>query len=64
LLNEHDQWNLYLEMAQQPHAEVILDQDLAWRLFTVGIGKDDAKAPIIGDRRLGSQMLEMVSIIA
>ena len=64
LLNEHDQWNLYLELAQQPHAEVILDQDLAWRLFTKGIGKDDAKATITGDRRLGSQMLEMVSIIA
>jgi uncharacterized protein (TIGR03083 family) len=66
LLREGGEWRLYLDVARQPHAEVTIDQDTAWRLFTRGIGRDDgrAKASIAGDRRLGAQMLEMVSIIA
>ena len=50
--------------AGQPQAEVMLDQDSAWRLFTRGIDKQAARATITGDARLGAQMLEMVSILA
>jgi uncharacterized protein (TIGR03083 family) len=66
LLREHGRWALYLELERLPQAEVILDQDAAWRLFTRGIDRDTAQAQarVAGDRHLGSQILEMVSIIA
>jgi uncharacterized protein (TIGR03083 family) len=66
LLREGGAWKLYLDMPQQPHAELILDQATAWRLFTKGIDRDtaSAKARLIGDPALGARMLEMVSIIA
>jgi uncharacterized protein (TIGR03083 family) len=66
LLREHERWNLYVELAQQPDAHIILDQDTAWRLFTRGIDKDQARAhaTITGDQRLGERMLETVAVIA
>jgi hypothetical protein len=50
----------------QPQAEVVLPEDIAWRLFTKGIAKETARGQAIfhGDKVLGEQMLEAVSIIA
>jgi uncharacterized protein (TIGR03083 family) len=66
LLREGGAWRLYTDATRQPDAEVTLDQDTAWRLFTKGIGRDEAKpkAIVAGERALGDQMLRMVSIIA
>jgi len=66
LLREGGGWQLYLDAPEPPHAELILDQETAWRLFTKGIDKDaaSAKARLSGDLALGLRMLEMVSIIA
>lgn len=66
LLREQGQWQLYLKSIQKPHAEIVLPQDVAWRLFTKGIGRDEAqaKAALTGDRRLGFKVLDMVSVIA
>jgi hypothetical protein len=66
LLRERGEWRLYVEATQPPQAEVIVDQNLAWRLFTKGVGKDEAfaRATVNGDRLLGARMLEMVSILA
>jgi uncharacterized protein (TIGR03083 family) len=66
LLREAGAWQLYLNVARQPHAELILDPDTAWRLFTKGIDRAAAraKARLSGDPALGARMLEMVSIIA
>jgi uncharacterized protein (TIGR03083 family) len=66
LLRERGEWRLYVEATRPPQAEVIVDQDLAWRLFTRGVGRDAAlaRATIKGDPRLGARMLEVVSIIA
>ena len=59
-------WIFSLDVPQQPQAEVIIDQDIAWRLFTRGIRKSAARArvTILGDQSLGLRVLEMVSIIA
>jgi hypothetical protein len=45
---------------------VQIDQDLAWRLFTKGINREDARrqVQIDGNVALGEQVLEMVSIMA
>jgi uncharacterized protein (TIGR03083 family) len=66
LLREGSAWRLYLDVPRQPHTELILDQETAWRLFTKGIDKDAARANarLSGDAALGLRMLEMVSIIA
>ena len=66
LRRELGEWRLYVEVTQPPQTEVVIDQNLAWRLFTRGVGKDQAlaQATVKGDPLLGSRMLEMVSIIA
>ena len=66
LLRESSSWNLYLDATWPPDAEVMLDENTAWRLFTKGIGNQQARAQatIVGDQRLGSPVLDMVSVIA
>lgn len=66
LLREGGKWNLYLGMARGPDAEVVIDEDVAWRVFTKGLGKQEARAQVmvIGDQALGLKVLDMVSIIA
>jgi uncharacterized protein (TIGR03083 family) len=66
LLRENDSWNLYLDVARRPYAEVSIDQDVAWRLFTKGIGRDKARksATFNGDQTLAARVLDMVSVIA
>ncbi len=66
ILRENDRWNLYSGAPDIPTAEVTLDQDLAWRLFTRGVPSAQAQPQIqfTGDPTLGLQLLEMVSIIA
>lgn len=66
LLRESGQWILFIEATQAADAELVIDQDLAWRLFTKGVHKDDALAGVtlIGDERLAMKALDMVSVIA
>jgi uncharacterized protein (TIGR03083 family) len=47
-------------------ATVTLDQDVAWRLFTKGIGREDAKerSHIAGDPLLADRIFDTVSILA
>jgi len=47
-------------------AEVALDEESAWRLFTKGLTREHASAAatISGDRRLGPTLLDAVAIIA
>jgi uncharacterized protein (TIGR03083 family) len=66
LRSEAGNWELYLNSPVEPAAEVILDQDAAWRLFTKGITPGEAlrAATLEGDQILGRRALEMVSVIA
>jgi uncharacterized protein (TIGR03083 family) len=66
LLRENEQWQLYLHNQHSPDAEVIIDEEIAWRLFTRGMSKDKArsKVALLGDQALGLPVLDMVSIIA
>lgn len=66
LLREAGRWRLHVGMSQQTHAQVIMDQDVAWRACTKGIGREEARAQatILGDQALGLKVLDMVSIIA
>ena len=66
LLREGAVWNLYIEAVDRPHAEVVIDEDVAWRMFTRGLSREEVpdRMTIIGDRSLGLRVLNMVSIIA
>jgi uncharacterized protein (TIGR03083 family) len=66
LRQEGEVWTFYEGSTAQPDAEVLLDEENAWRLFTRGISKSQAREQmtLLGDRALGMRILEMVSIIA
>jgi uncharacterized protein (TIGR03083 family) len=66
LLREQAAWQLYLGIARAPDAQVTLDQDTAWRLFTKGISEATAHAQAVltGDLRLAAPMLKVLSVIA
>ena len=66
VVKEHQGWVLYGAYDKQPSAEVTMDQELAWRLFTRGAERDDAisRADIEGDRALAETVFDAVSIIA
>jgi uncharacterized protein (TIGR03083 family) len=66
VLKEPEGWNLYLDVAAEPVAEIVIDEETAWRLFTKGVTKDEARerAEIIGEATLALKALDMVSVIA
>ncbi len=66
VVREGEGWRLYTGRPDTPNAEVILPEDAAWRLFTKGISKAEARAQasLQGDPRLAEQMLETIAIIA
>lgn len=66
LVRENRLWQLFAGRDPQAASFVQIDQDLAWRLFTKGISQADAKrqVQIDGNELLGSQVLNMVSIMA
>ena len=66
IVREQGRWQLYVGKPTQPQAEVVLPEDIAWRLFTKGIASEVARGQAIfyGDQDLGWKMLEAISIIA
>jgi uncharacterized protein (TIGR03083 family) len=66
LSRDQSAWNLYLGVGQGADAQVIMDQEVAWRLFTRGIRPDEAlpKVTIMGDTSLGRKVLDTVAVIA
>lgn len=66
LSRENGEWNLYVDADQASVAECVIDQGIAWRLFTKGISKDEAldKVTLIGDEVLAMKALDMISVIA
>jgi uncharacterized protein (TIGR03083 family) len=59
-------WQLYAGAPYRPSAEVEMDEETAWRLFTRGLSATQTKERIHlnGDQQLAGRILEMVSIIA
>jgi hypothetical protein len=63
---ENKSWQLYLGTTGNPAAQVMIDQEDAWRLFTKGIDPKQGRrhASITGAEDLGGRIFHMVSIIA
>ncbi len=65
LFREPDGWRLAGEGTGGAASETTIPQAIAWRLFTKGIGRDDARAQVqvSGDAELGLEILRMVAIV-
>ena len=66
LLRQGGRWDLFGGEASGATTKICLDQDTAWRMFTKGIGVDEARQrlTISGDKEMGEPFLHMVSIMA
>lgn len=62
----HGGWLLRQGVEGTPDATVIMDQEIAWRVFTKGMNRDCAlqTMSLQGDMSLAERVLDMVSIIA
>jgi hypothetical protein len=58
-------WALVLKPSTEPAAEIVLPQDIAWRVFTKGIDREKAlaQAVIRGDALLASPIFATTAII-
>ncbi len=66
LSKEDSAWRLYSGGSENSACEVRMDQDMAWRLLTKGLSREEAAARVefIGDNRLGQPVLGMLSVMA
>ncbi|MEL7119988.1 MAG: maleylpyruvate isomerase N-terminal domain-containing protein [Bacteroidota bacterium] len=65
-LKYHKGWELYTHLEAQPRAEVIIKDEIAWRIFTKGIKKEDAldQSKVIGKKVLGLKVFDMLAVMA
>lgn len=66
LKHKDQQWVLYENSATHSDCTVEIDEQVAWRIFTKGIGREEATAKIniIGKRELGEPILSMLAVMA
>jgi uncharacterized protein (TIGR03083 family) len=66
VVQENREWRLYEGAPDHPNAEVALDEDAAWRLFTRGLDRNRIQdhTVVSGNAALGLRVLDAVSIIA
>lgn len=64
--HEEGTWRLYAGAPARRDAEVLVDEEIAWRLCTRGLSQEHAREQVtlLGDPVLASRVLGMVSIIA
>jgi len=66
LQRSRDGWDLFVDVDNSPAAEVVISQDIAWRLFTRGIhgGKARGLALVRGNSALADPLFATVAVIA
>lgn len=59
-------WRLGRDAERKPDAKVVIGQDIAWRLFTKGISRDEARREMrfAGDEALGRGVLDVLAVMA
>lgn len=66
LYRENDGWDLLEEFGLWPVCEVQIDGEIAWRMFTKGISRQEAARhlAITGKTELGERVLDMLAVMA
>lgn len=66
LMYEKTGWILLSQCSVTPVSEVVLNEDIAWRLFTKGIDREQAaqKCRFTGNQALGRKVLSMLAVMA
>jgi hypothetical protein len=59
-------WELAKDCSDKPTCEVVIDEEIAWRIFTKGIHRKDAEksVKISGTKELGNKIFEMIAVMA
>lgn len=59
-------WRLGRDAGGKPDAKAVIGQEIAWRLFTKGISKDEARREMRfeGDEELGREVLNVLAVMA
>ena len=65
LYRDEHEWRLVEEPRGQQTAEVTIPHDIAWRVFTKGIRREEAASlvTIAGDKDLGAHVLQTIAIV-
>jgi uncharacterized protein (TIGR03083 family) len=65
LFREGDAWKLIASPAGEKVSEVMIPQEIAWRIFTKGIAPEEARTQVrvSGDEAVGLHILKMISIV-
>ncbi len=65
LLRDGSNWKLVASPVGEEISETTIPQEIAWRIFTKGISRDEAKAQIhvTGNPEIGLHILGMISIV-
>lgn len=63
---ENNKWDLVTQLTQSPICKVRIDGEIAWRMFTKGISRDEAhkRVWIEGNSELGNKIFDMLAVIA
>ncbi len=66
LFFEGDSWQLVSELQKTPISKVIIDGEIAWRMFTKGISRPEAQKRVIieGNYELGNKIFDMLAVMA
>lgn len=66
LLRQAEGWSLFYGRAAAPAAQTHLSQDTAWRLFTKGLSREEARqwVKLEGEERLGAGLFNLLAIMA
>ena len=59
-------WELISSTKQEPISEVKIRDNYAWKIFTKGVKREEAIAnsEIIGDKKLGEKIFDMIAVMA
>ncbi|MFN3850782.1 MAG: maleylpyruvate isomerase N-terminal domain-containing protein [Spirosomataceae bacterium] len=63
---ENSKWDLVTKLPQSPISKVTIDGEIAWRMFTKGILRDEAqkRVKIEGNPELGNKIFDMLAVMA
>ena len=59
-------WKLLTSINAEPKSEVRIKDECAWKIFTKGMSREKAieSSEIIGDKRLGEKIFDMIAVMA